>query len=229
MIWNSQLHMFGAMFSPIIRNTWLYLQHLVTFTTVAASLCSGWVGTVSSTCFGQFSPIIRNTWLYLQHLIIFTTVSASWCREWVGTVSPTCFGRCFRPSSGALDCIYSIWLYSPLSLPAGVVDELEQSAPHVLGDVFAHHQEHLTIYIIWKHSSLSLPACVVDELEQSAPHVWAMFSPIIRSTWLFTASDNIHHCRCQLVSWMSWNSQLHMFGRCFRPSSGALDCIYSIW
>ena len=21
----------------------------------------------------------------------------------------TCFGRCFRPSSGALDCIYSIW------------------------------------------------------------------------------------------------------------------------
>jgi len=24
-------------------------------------------------------------------------------------VSCTCFGRCFRPSSGALDCIYSIW------------------------------------------------------------------------------------------------------------------------
>jgi len=24
-------------------------------------------------------------------------------------VSSTCFGRCFRPSSGALDCIYSIW------------------------------------------------------------------------------------------------------------------------
>jgi len=23
-------------------------------------------------------------------------------------VSSTCFGRCFRPSSGALDCIYSI-------------------------------------------------------------------------------------------------------------------------
>jgi len=24
-------------------------------------------------------------------------------------VSSTCFGRCFRPSSGALDCTYSIW------------------------------------------------------------------------------------------------------------------------
>jgi hypothetical protein len=24
-------------------------------------------------------------------------------------VSSTCFGRCFRPSPGALDCIYSIW------------------------------------------------------------------------------------------------------------------------
>jgi hypothetical protein len=24
-------------------------------------------------------------------------------------VSSTCFGRCFRPSSGALGCIYSIW------------------------------------------------------------------------------------------------------------------------
>ena len=34
-------------------------------------------------------------------------------------VSSTCFGRCFRPSSGALDCIYSIWWYSLKSLPAG--------------------------------------------------------------------------------------------------------------
>jgi hypothetical protein len=41
-------------------------------------------------------------------------------------VSSTCFGRCFRPSSGALYCIYSIWYYSPKSLPAGVMDELKQ-------------------------------------------------------------------------------------------------------
>jgi len=24
-------------------------------------------------------------------------------------VSSTCFGRCFHPSSGALDCVYSVW------------------------------------------------------------------------------------------------------------------------
>jgi hypothetical protein len=41
------------------------------------------------------------------------------------------------------------------------------SQPYMfLGDVFAHHQEHLTV---------------------------------------FTASGNIHQCRCRLVSWMSWN------------------------
>jgi len=31
------------------------------------------------------------------------------------------FRAIFRPSSGALDCIYSIWYYSPMSLPAGVM------------------------------------------------------------------------------------------------------------
>jgi len=31
-------------------------------------------------------------------------------------VSSTCFGRCFRPSSGELDCIYSIWQCSQKSL-----------------------------------------------------------------------------------------------------------------
>ena len=36
-------------------------------------------------------------------------------------VSFTCFERCFRPSSGAVDCIYSFWLYSLKLLPAGVM------------------------------------------------------------------------------------------------------------
>jgi len=33
----SQIYMFRAMFSPIFRSTWLYLQYLVVFTQVAAS------------------------------------------------------------------------------------------------------------------------------------------------------------------------------------------------
>jgi hypothetical protein len=35
------------------------------------------------------------------------------------------FWAMFRPPSGALDCIYSIWWYSSNLLPAGVKNELE--------------------------------------------------------------------------------------------------------
>jgi hypothetical protein len=41
----SQLYMYRAMFSSIIKNTLLYLQHLVIFTTVAAQLVRGGFGT----------------------------------------------------------------------------------------------------------------------------------------------------------------------------------------
>jgi hypothetical protein len=40
-------------------------------------------------------------------------------------ISPACFGRCLRPSSGALDCIYSFWYCPPILLPAGIMDEME--------------------------------------------------------------------------------------------------------
>jgi len=39
---SSQLYMFWAMFSPIIRSTWLYLQYLVVLTQVAAGQQLGW-------------------------------------------------------------------------------------------------------------------------------------------------------------------------------------------
>jgi len=35
----SQLYMFRATFSPIIRSTWLYLQYLVVFIQAAAGWC----------------------------------------------------------------------------------------------------------------------------------------------------------------------------------------------
>jgi hypothetical protein len=37
----SQLYMFRAMFSPIIKNACLYLQYLAVFTQVAAGWCLG--------------------------------------------------------------------------------------------------------------------------------------------------------------------------------------------
>ena len=39
-------------------------------------------------------------------------------------ISSTCFGRCFRPSSGAFDCIYSFWYCPLMLLPAGVMDAI---------------------------------------------------------------------------------------------------------
>jgi len=56
----NQLYMFRAMFSPIIKSTWLYLQYLVIFTNVAACWCLGWleiIQEISSTCFRRcFRP-----------------------------------------------------------------------------------------------------------------------------------------------------------------------------
>jgi hypothetical protein len=34
-----------------------------------------------------------------------------------------------------------------------------------LGDVFAYHQEHLTIYSTWYYSPMLLPAGVMDEFQ----------------------------------------------------------------
>ena len=39
-------------------------------------------------------------------------------------ISSTCFGRCLRPSSGALDSIYSFWYSPTMLLPAGVMYEM---------------------------------------------------------------------------------------------------------
>jgi hypothetical protein len=81
----SRLYMFRAMFSPIIRSTWLYLQYLVVFTQVASCWCPEWVETELRRLWGVYKPIIRSTWLYLQHLVVFTQVASCWCPEWVET------------------------------------------------------------------------------------------------------------------------------------------------
>jgi len=65
----SRLYMFRAMFSPIIRSTWLYLQYLVVFTQAAA----GWqpaAALVNTTRYCKYSQVLlmmseniaRNMW-----------------------------------------------------------------------------------------------------------------------------------------------------------------------
>jgi len=41
----SALHVSGDVFLPIVRSTWLYSQHLVIFTNVAAGWCHRCIGT----------------------------------------------------------------------------------------------------------------------------------------------------------------------------------------
>jgi len=48
------------------------------------------------------------------------------------SISWTCFGRQFRPSSGALDCVYSLWYNAPAMLPVGDQDEVESSSTSFL-------------------------------------------------------------------------------------------------
>jgi len=43
------------------------------------------------------------------------------------SISSTCFGRYFRPSSGTLGCVYSLWYKAPMMLPAG---DQEAVPPH---------------------------------------------------------------------------------------------------
>jgi len=49
--------------------------------------------------------------------------------------SSTCFGRLFRPSSGVLDCVYSLWYNAPTMLPAGY----QQAASSVLYTTSCKH------------------------------------------------------------------------------------------
>jgi len=69
----SQLCMFRAMFSPIIRSTWLYLQYVVVFTQVAAGWCLEWVETAVSAHSRHRPKHVVRTWnnklIYIAHLI----------------------------------------------------------------------------------------------------------------------------------------------------------------
>ena len=71
----SQLYMFRAMFSPIIRSTWLYLQYLVVFTQVAAGWCLEktwkWELTVMNTFLGDGTFVLIQISKCLSFLVPF--------------------------------------------------------------------------------------------------------------------------------------------------------------
>jgi len=99
-------------------------------------------------------------------------VAASWYHRSAGTAlflcCSTCFEQYFHTSSGASKLYYSLWYYTRMSLPAGIIGVLELhyslAALNVSSNIFTHHQEHLkyitdsgiTHYVaaVWYHGSV---------------------------------------------------------------------------
>ena len=75
-----------------------------------------------------------------------------------------------------LNCFYSFWCYTRMSLPAGIMGVLQLqlcriiyyslAALRVSSDIFAHHEEHLNcFYSFWYYTRTSLPAGILGVLE----------------------------------------------------------------
>ena len=76
-----------------------------------------------------------HTWISIILIFVcpcIVSIIRNWwptrCNFWfiyLYAISSTCFGRRLRPSSDALDRIYSFWYSPPMLLPSGVMDEME--------------------------------------------------------------------------------------------------------
>ena len=82
-------------------------------------------------------------------------------------ISSTCLGRCFRPSSGALDCIYNFWYSPPMLLPAGVMDEMEHR--WTISEVVN------TVKCSWWWAKTSSETCRADWVQINKPKIFNFF------------------------------------------------------
>jgi len=74
----------------------------------------------------------------------------------INTIISTCFGRRFRPSSGALDFVYSLWYNAPTKLPAGSLDAVPPRR-------FRSSSGALDcVYSLWYNASTMLSAGSLD-------------------------------------------------------------------
>ena len=120
-------------------------------------------------------------------------------------ISSTCFGRCFRPSSGALDCIYSFWYCPPLLLLAGVVDVIELHLVHDTG-----RQQHR-----WTVSK------AVNTVKGS--WWWAKTSPETRRTdWVQISKPKVASCWSSVTNYTN-DARIHKHHSYKRASQSLSD------
>ena len=97
-------------------------SNLGTFLRYILHRSSGW----------KTSPLgvtFQKTTIFILHNSLIRNWWPTRCKFWFiyfYPISSTCFWRCFRPSSGALDSIYSFWYSPTMLLPADVMDEMER-------------------------------------------------------------------------------------------------------
>jgi len=92
------------------------------------------------------------------------------------SIISTCFGRWFRPSSGALGCVYSLWYNAPAVLPAGsIVGALyHSSCKHSLvllrmGEIIARNMLRLLKLLI-KWLFLHIVGCLYYCMNDAPSH-----------------------------------------------------------
>jgi hypothetical protein len=87
-------------------------------------------------------------------------------------IRPTCFGRYFRPSSGALDCIYSFWYCPTILMLAGVIDEMEltYSQFHLIHQWTVSEAVN-TVKCSWWWAKTSPETCRADRVQINKPKI----------------------------------------------------------
>jgi hypothetical protein len=95
--------MFWAMFSPIIRSTWLYLQYLVVFIQVAVGWCQiqssapddGW-----KHCLKHEEPTWNNELIYIAHFVGYFHDYLHGLQLWNSLNTEMCLGKSITSEKG---------------------------------------------------------------------------------------------------------------------------------
>ena len=117
----------------------------------------------------------------------------------------TCFGRYFRPSSGALDRVYSLWYKSPTMMPDGDQDAVNTSCKNSLvllrmGESIA--QNMLSRFkLLIKLLLMYLVGCLYYYSSDARSHKHEMSCSCVKrdfslGTWRCCRDFSLGACRC---------------------------------
>ena len=101
-------------------------------------------------------------------------------------ISSTCFGRWFRPSSGALDCDYSLWYNAPTMLRAGSLDAVEPLPDYQPVTSWVHYTTSCKHSLVFMRMGEIIVRNMLSWLE-------LLINLIVESSWLFVLFLSVMH------------------------------------